>query len=519
MKKSPSQPCRTAAMYSRVSSEEQEKEGYSIPAQQKLLKQVRGPTTDPPVWLSLWTIETAKKPGATGFQCDGGVLCRRIQKRRSPAERCRTLLVEKTDRLYRNLKDHVTIDELKIDIHFVKEATVLSPESHSSQKFMNGIKVLMAKQYIDNLSEETRKGLQEKAEQGIWPLRAPLGYRTIEAGNGKRGIEPDPDVAPLVAKLFEWYGTGRYTLDEVAEMAKDAGLLMPRTKRPLNRQKIHRVLGLHIYYGEFLWKGKRCKGVHQPLVTRELWDRTQAVLNERGAKKLRKVKHKLAFSGLIECGHCGCALVGEIQKKRYVYYHCSGFKGKCPEPYVREEVLEQKFTEIIQRLTFDTDILEWVSEALRDSHLDERRFHTEAVARLQNDYSRLQSRIEQMYLDKLDGRIDAGFFDQKSAAWRDEQDQILRVIKQHQDADQSYLEEGVALLELANRAGELFERQDAREKRRLLDFVLSNCSWKNGDLTPKFRQPFDIIADGAKLSAEKKAAGTASDDLRLVMGG
>jgi site-specific DNA recombinase len=74
-------------------------------------------------------------------------------------------------------------------------------------------------------------------------------------------------------------------------------------------------------------------------------------------------------------------------------------------------------------------------------------------------------------------------------------------------------------LELANRAAVLFERQDAREKRRLLNYVLSNCTWKSGELTPIFRQPFDIIADGAKLSAKKKVAGANADDLSLVMGG
>src|SRR4051794_26079475 len=68
----------------------------------------------------------------------------------------RVMLVEKTDRLYRNLKDWVTLDELDVEVHFPKEGVVLSRESRSSEKFMHGIKVLMAKNYIDNLSEETR---------------------------------------------------------------------------------------------------------------------------------------------------------------------------------------------------------------------------------------------------------------------------------------------------------------------------------------------------------------------------
>ena len=57
-------------------------------------------------------------------------------------------------------------------------------------------------------------------------------------------------------------------------------------------------------------------------------------------------------------------MVGEIQKERYVYYHRSGFKGNCQEPYVREEVLEQKFTEIIRTLKFGNEVLAWVGTAL-----------------------------------------------------------------------------------------------------------------------------------------------------------
>ena len=59
----------------------------------------------------------------------------------------------------------------------------------------------------------------------------------------------------------------------------------------------------------------------------------------------------------------------------------------------------------------------------------------------------------------------------------------------------TYLEEGVRLLELAQRAHRLFQKQEPREKRRLLNFLPSNCSWKGGEVTAVFRQPFDMLAD------------------------
>jgi site-specific DNA recombinase len=99
-----------------------------------------------------------------------------------------------------------------------------------------------------------------------------------------------------------------------------------------------------------------------------------------------------------------------------------------------------------------------------------------------------------MYEDRLDGRIEVEYYDRKAREWRSEQDRLSRSVEEHQNANTSYMDEGIRLPELAQRAPELFDRQSADEKRRLLDFVLSNCSWKGGRLTATFRQPFDILA-------------------------
>ena len=337
----------------------------------------------------------------------------------------RVLLVEKTDRLYRNLKDWVTVDELEVEIHFVKEGVVLSRVSRSSEKFMHGIKVLMAKNYIDNLSEEVRKGMQEKAEQGIWPTVLPLGYRNVAGPDSKKFIEPDPESAPLIARLFEWYATGTLSLREAAQKAKASGLVYRKSGAPVPVSTVHSTLRNRLYMGEFEWNGHIYLGKHQPLVTRELWERVQGVLDGRHAKKHRRMKHDFAFSGLIACGHCGCSIVGEIKKQRYVYYHCTGYKGRCEEPYVREEIIERQFSNLLGRLTFDDEVLAWVRDALSASHADEKREHERAITRLRTEYDRLQNRMHAMYVDKLDGKVDGAFFERMSGEWRAEQDRCL----------------------------------------------------------------------------------------------
>ena len=95
---------------------------------------------------------------------------------------------------------------------------------------------------------------------------------------------------------------------------------------------------------------------------------------------------------------------------------------------------------------------------------------------------------------------------------------ILRDMQAHQTANRSYIEEGIQLLELAHNAYVLFESQPATEKRKLLDFVLSNCTWKGGELTTKYRQPFDVLAVAVASEQQrmgKEMAETARNDIWL----
>ena len=148
-------------------------------------------------------------------------------------------------------------------------------------------------------------------------------------------------------------------------------------------------------------------------------------------------------------------------------------------------------------------------DALHASHADERREHEEAIQRHQAEYKRLQDRINAMYVDKLDGLVDAAFFEKMSNEWREAQNRCLREIERHQEADKSYMDEGVQLLELARKAQELFAQQEPREKRRLLNFLLSNCTWEDGEVVATFRQPFDLLAETAVSAARVAADGTA----------
>jgi len=207
---------------------------------------------------------------------------------------CRILLVEKTDRLYRNLKDWVTIDDFRLEIHFPKENVIIGPDSRSSEKFLHGIKVLMAKNYVENLGEEASTGMREKARNGIWPSCAPTGYQNLDGSDGRRTIIPHPVTAPVVRQIFDWFATGEYTLKDLA--AKLRAEKLPFGSRQVNVSSIHAILRKRIYTGEFEWKGEVFPGSYEPLVAKATWERVQDLLSARSELRHRKMVHGFTYT-------------------------------------------------------------------------------------------------------------------------------------------------------------------------------------------------------------------------------
>jgi site-specific DNA recombinase len=261
------------------------------------------------------------------------------------------------------------------------------------------------------------------------------------------------------------------------------------------------------------------QGTHTPMVSKELWDRVQAHLSSRPGKH-RETKHLFPYgAGLMTCGKCGCTITAELKKSRFVYYRCTGYREAHPLEYVREEALTEQFAGALGALHFDDEVLDWPRIALRGSHEVQKREHDDAVERPQAEHKRLEDRLHTMYTDKLDGRISADFFDQKAAEMRSEQARMRGSIEQHKAANDQYLDVGVKLLELANRAPELFRSSKPMDKRELLGFVLSNCQLTDGKLAFTYRQPFDMLVDTVKAANVAQARRPLSGARLAIWGG
>ena len=481
-----------AVIYARVSSREQEREGYSIPAQIQLLQEYTKKHK-----LNVLEIfeeaETAKEIGRKQFN----EMLLFVEESKDKI----IILVEKTDRLYRNFSDRVRIEELGCEVHLVKEGEIISKESKSHTKLVHDFKLLLAKNYIDNLSEEVKKGQSQKAEQGHWPLVAPMGYINNKE---TRLIDIDKNEAPFVRRAFELYASGEYSLSQTREKLYEEGFIYKNYQNKISKSALDKLLKNPFYTGDFIFRGKFYKGKHKPIVSVELFEQVQIQKVFKNVARAKGVKHNFAFSGLLTCGRCGCMVTGQIQKQKYVYYHCSNGKGKCDDKYVREEDISKQISEAVKRLSVNNEQLDWIIPILKESHMEEVEFHNKRMTDLKTRHTNLEKKIEMIYEDKLDGKIPEELWFRKHEQYKEEIRLIEKYIEQHTNANFDYIESGIQLLNLAKNAYSLYSSQSDIEKRRVLKLLLSNCTLNAGIVHYEYNMPFSLML---KIPEKEKISG------------
>ena len=212
-------------------------------------------------------------------------------------------------------------------------------------KFMLSIAFGQSKYYIDNLSENVKRGLRQKVRRGEQSGVAITGYLNDKVNHK---IIPDPKRFTLVKKLFEFYATGEYSLKSLRNKMTDLGL-MSKSGKVFTISNIQMFLKNPFYYGAFYFNGELHQGKHKPMITKKLFDKCQKVM-EIKAHKMKRGQKEYAFRSLLECGECGCSITSETQKE-HNYYRCTKKKDNCSQKYIREELLAEQISNIIQKVS------------------------------------------------------------------------------------------------------------------------------------------------------------------------
>ena len=468
-----------AVIYARVSSKEQS-EGYSIDAQLRLLREYAS-KCDFDVVKEFLEVETARKSGRPVFR-------RMLKYLDSDLDR-KIVLVEKTDRLYRNIKDWVTIDDLEIDIHFVKEGMIIGPAAKSSDKFFHGIRVLMAKNYCDNLSEEAKKGLTEKIKQGGWAHKAPFGYRNVK---GEKSAEPVPEEAEVMTWMFNRMAEGDISVHELYREYKRMGFA---AYIPLS--KVYLKLRNPFYKGVMKWKGGLYQGNHEPIVDDFTWEVVQKILDIRGRPPKRADTSDFLYRGLLTCDHCGCAITAEKKKGRYIYYHCSEKRGPCKENgYIKEEVLTDLFAEYLASFRLPEDLFEELVRTIKEMHELKCREIDQEIKTLTDKASRIRNKRNAIYQDKLNGVITDKFWKEQHAHLNQQLGKVNKSLNHVDEADLEFFALAEQILTLAKDASDMFLKGNSMIKWEILNLVGWNFSLHSGTLINTTKKPFSLLKEG-----------------------
>ena len=448
--------------YVRVSSKDQELEGFSIPAQLKILREYAR-KNNLIVVQEFTEAETAKKSGRTQL----AAMLKLIDENKGIEH----VVVEKTDRLLRNSNDYAFLDNLtadtKIKVHLVKENLILNNKSRSDEKLVFGINAVVAKFGSDRISEEVKKGMEEKAFQGTYPSYAPYGYINIRM-NSKSFIQTDPIAATYVKQIFELYATGSYSLLKLKRKMISDGMIY-RNGKTLHKSTIENILKNEFYTGIFFWKGKKYENAsHETLISQELFQRVQSIMVNPNKSKSRK--SMFSFSNLITCGICKCKFVAELKKGKYIYYHCSRSNNTCKQDYLRQEVIDNLFTQLFEKIYIPEEIKLIILENLRKSFADKVTYHNNLIEQLNQQIKRIQNRIDQAYLDKLDGKISESFWQNKTEDWTIEKETLYRKLQETEKADNNFFENADFIIELAKNAAQSFKKASIEKKTKAYRF-------------------------------------------------
>src|SRR3989344_3519279 len=236
-----------AVLFARVSTREQAEEGYSLPAQEKLLKEYSKNK-------DFLLIKNFSVPESASGKQERKLFNGLLEYLFNHPE-VKIVICEKVDRITRNFKDAVKLDDwLNEDeerqLHFVKQNLIIHKNARSHEKFQWDIYLAMARQYSNNLSEETKKGLIEKAEEGWYPGNQKRGYKSIgDIGHKIWVINDDILDSKFIEKAFALYNSGNFTLSTLAKELFIQGWVV--NGKPISKSELHKLLKDNFYCGEY----------------------------------------------------------------------------------------------------------------------------------------------------------------------------------------------------------------------------------------------------------------------------
>lgn len=479
----------------RVSSREQEREGFSLAVQEDALNRYAEATGGEIVRLFSIAETASKSDERKTFR----ELIAYAKKHASDLD---GLLFYKLDRAARNLFDYVELERLESEQGLAFISVSQPTENNPAGRMMRRTLANMASFYTEQQSVDVREGQARRVQEGWFVGSAPYGYRNVRR-DGRGVIEIDDERAATVRRVFHLYAYESMTVDHVVKRLADEG----RTYRPSSpkfpRSTVYCILRDRCYIGEVRYQDNWYPGKHESIVERSTWDRVQVLLGNNACRS-----HDLTYAGgLIRCGHCGNLITGEhVTKKKtgkvYIYYRCTMYNLQAGHPRVRvtESQLDEQVLAVFRSIRQPEAVQAWFVEALRAWSKRERaEASTESESALR-EITRVQEQQDRLLNLRLADEIDADTFARKSTELRDRMASAeLRAEAANRGRDEQ-ADLAVRLFELSQALVDKWVTAESIEKRKLLEIVFSNFVLNDATLCYEVSKPFDVLVEGLESS-------------------
>jgi DNA invertase Pin-like site-specific DNA recombinase len=267
------------------------------------------------------------------------------------------------DRLSRNAGDLGAVVDLLDQKKLVEIRTYTQTFTNNpNEKFMLMILGSQAKLENDQKIINVKRGLRARCEMGMRPGLAPTGYFNEKHVDKRCQVRIDPKRAPVVKQMFEKVGNDGWSGRQLHKWLRKTGF-KTRTGKYLVIANVYTLLRCPFYYGEFeypMGSGNWYQGRHEPLISKDLFDRVQANIREHYIPKTES--REFAFTKLITCGQCESGITADEKFKkltrggtsRYVYYRCTRGKGvDCTNQPIGESALIEQLVKLLDEIDLD----------------------------------------------------------------------------------------------------------------------------------------------------------------------
>ncbi len=483
-------------IYVRKSTESEDRQVLSIDSQIKELKDWAR-RSNLQIAEIISESKSAKAPGRPGFNS----LMDKLYK-----GKVNGILCWKLDRLARNPVDGGTliwaVEEGKIQ-------EIATPQrsfrNTGNDKFWMQLEFGMAKKYVDDLSDNVKRGLRAKLGQGWLPGLAPLGYLNDRTTGT---ITKDPDRFPLVRKLWKLVASGVYSPSQVLKIANGQwGLRTRQTRRlgnkPIGPSTLYQILHNPFYYGVIQRQGELFQGAHQPMITKEEFDKVQRILGS--PDRPRPKTHQFAFTGLIRCGECGAAITAEEHWKpsgrRYVYYRCTRRKRNisCGQKPISLPELESQIMAWLERITISNRFRDWALKRLEKLRDEETQIQSKAHLNLKKRLTHCQNQLDNLIGLRLRDLLTDNEYLTQKRKFQEEEVDLKAKIQGFEQRGKSWFELSKRTFLLANQAKFQFIKGNLEKKREILSKVGLNYQLRDRILLIQAKKPFLIIEKGRKF--------------------